>query len=110
MIKTGEGITIILILLLLGCAPQNANQQKTIQDDGVIAVEVKKQQDPATVIPDDRFTISMRAEKVVELLGEPKRVETVDQLWGPQEKWTYKQDNTIHFWIEDGRVVGIEVR
>ena len=79
MIKMGEGIAIILILLLLGCTPQNANQQSTLQDDGVISVEVKQSQDPATVTPDDRFTISMLAEKVVELLGEPKRVETVEQ-------------------------------
>jgi hypothetical protein len=110
MIKLGEGLAIILMLLLPVCSSQNANRQSMLHDGGVISVEVKKPQEPATITPDDLFTISMLAEKVVELLGEPKRVEAVEQPWGPQEKWTYKKDRTILFWIEDGRVVGIEIK
>jgi hypothetical protein len=60
-----------------------------------------------TCISDGRFEIGILAETLQFLLGEPKRLETVNQPWAVQQKWIYKRGNQKVFIIEDKHVVGI---
>jgi hypothetical protein len=63
--------------------------------------------DEEIIESDGRFEIGMRKEDIVKILGKPDKIESIEQPWAEQEKWTYKKDKYI-FFIEDGGIVGIE--
>ena len=51
----------------------------------------------------------MSGETVKFMLGEPKKIELIQQPWAQQEKWFYKADGkTKSFYIESKGVVAIE--
>jgi hypothetical protein len=52
--------------------------------------------------------IGIKATTLQFMLGEPKSVEVVEQPWGTQEEWYYKNGGKKKFIIEDGGIVGIE--
>lgn len=58
-------------------------------------------------IYDGRFEIGIKQETLYFLLGEPYKIEKVQQPWALQERWIYKKNNQKIFIIEDKHVVGI---
>ena len=58
-------------------------------------------------IYDGRFEIGIKQETLYFLLGEPFKMEKVQQPWALQEKWIYKKRDQKIFILEDKHVVGI---
>jgi hypothetical protein len=58
-------------------------------------------------ILDGRFEMGIKQETLHFLLGEPDKLEIIQQPWATQEKWVYKRGGEKIFFIEDKHVVGI---
>lgn len=108
MIKLMLSVTMMAALLLGGCMSKDLIKPSQDQIDAYIQNHPDLPELDKACIYDGRFEIGMKAETVRFLLGEPKSLETVQQPWAEQEKWTYKSGTFKVFYMEDDGVVGIE--
>ncbi len=108
MIKQTLSLAVIVSLAFAGCMGKDFIKPDQDEIDSYVQAHPDLPEVDKACIYDGRFEIGMRAETVRFLLGEPKKLEIVQQPWAQQEKWIYKSGNFKVFYMEDGGVVGIE--
>jgi hypothetical protein len=108
MIKQTLSLAIIASIVFAGCMGRDFIKPSQDEIDAYVQAHPDLPEVDKACIYDGRFEIGMRAETVRFLLGEPKKLEIIQQPWAQQEKWTYKSGNFKVFYMEDGGVVGIE--
>jgi hypothetical protein len=95
------------VLVTAGCFSHEFIKPDQAQIDEYIQAHPDLPEYDKTCIYDGRFEIGIRQETLKFLLGEPKKLEIVQQPWATQEKWIYKRRGEKIFIIEDKHVVGI---
>ncbi len=98
---------VVVGIFLVGCDSTDFIKPDQAQIDSYIQQNPDLPELDKSCIYDGRFEIGIKKETLSFLLGEPYKLETVQQPWATQEKWTYKKGNHKIFIIEDRHVVGI---
>jgi outer membrane protein assembly factor BamE (lipoprotein component of BamABCDE complex) len=101
---------VLFSLLFAGCMAKDFIKPTQDQIDQYVQQHPDLPELDKACIYDGRFEVGMQAASVAFLLGEPRLVETVQQPWAKQQKWTYKRGNFKVFYMEDNGVVAIEER
>jgi len=100
-------LTIACISVLGGCASKSFIKPNQAQIDAYVQANPDLPEYDKSCIYDGRFEIGIKQETLKFLLGEPQKLEMVQQPWATQEKWIYKRRGEKIFIIEDKHVVGI---
>jgi hypothetical protein len=101
-------LSVIFALVMAGCMAKDFLKPNQDQIDAYIQNNPDLPELDKACIVDGRFEVGMKNETVRFLLGDPIKLEYVQQPWAKQEKWTYRRGNFKVFYMESGGVVGIE--
>ena len=99
-------VTLVLLMVGAGC-------MKAVVKPDIKRIDLYIQSNPdlpeldKQCIYDGRFEVGLRMETIKFLLGEPKKVEIVQQPWAVQQNWIYTRGGKKVFIIEDKHVLGI---
>jgi hypothetical protein len=94
-------------IAVLGCASKSFIKPNQAQIDAYVQANPELPEYDKSCIYDGRFEIGIKQETLKFLLGEPSKIEMVQQPWATQEKWIYNRRGEKIFIIEDKHVVGI---
>ena len=113
MLKKSNVLCLLLCCALafvgsIGCLGKQFIKPTQDQIDEYIKANPNITELDKSCLYDGRFEVGMNQEIVRFLLGEPKKIEIIQQPWAQQEKWTYKHNGDKIFFIEDKGVVGID--
>jgi hypothetical protein len=97
----------VVALLAAGCTSKDFIKPDQAQIDSYIQANPDLPELDKSCIYDGRFEIGIKQETLHFLLGEPRKLETVQQPWAVQEKWIYKKGGQKIFIMEEKHVVGI---
>lgn len=92
---------------MLGCMGTDFIKPSQAEIDAYIQAHPDLPEYDKSCIYDGRFEIGIKQETLEFLLGEPDKLEIVQQPWAQQEKWIYRKRGQKIFIIEDKHVVGI---
>lgn len=98
---------LIIGILMAGCSSKDFIKPSQTEIDNYIQSNPDLPELDKSCLYDGRFEIGIMQETLFFLLGEPYKMEKIQQPWAMQEKWTYKKGNHKIFLIEDKHVVGI---
>ena len=101
-------ILAILSLSLLSCVKEtvvkpNMSEVETYIEQNSTISDVDKE-----ALRNAEVRVGIRQETLRFMFGEPKKITTIQQPWGTQEVWLYKNGGKKNYFIEDGGVVVIE--
>lgn len=101
-------VAMVLSVIVAGCSTsKDFIKPDQTQIDAYVQAHPDLPELDKSCIYDGRFEIGIKQETLHFLLGEPKKMETIQQPWAVQEKWIYKKGGKKIFIIEDKHVVGI---
>ncbi|MBD3419456.1 MAG: hypothetical protein GF398_04990 [Chitinivibrionales bacterium] len=107
MLQKLLSLSIMTLVLIAACAKKDYVKPELDQIDAYVKAHPDLPELDKSCIYDGRFEVGLKQETVRFLLGEPKKIEYVNQPWAVQENWVYTKGGRKVFIVEDKHVVGI---
>ena len=104
-----SSILLGMLIAASGCYNKQFIKPNTAQIENYMSQHSDLSSLDKSCIEEGRFEVGMGQDAVRFLLGEPKKIEIVQQPWAKQEKWVYVHGrDKKEFYMEDKGVVAIE--